>query len=156
MTLFSSNTFQAIGSTFAFCCMLLSPFMVSAQCNIDIDFNTWSQQGDLAAGNWVVQTGGTSVLQTINGEPTFFVSPDTIFNSTIEGEFQVVNSGSDDDFIGFVFGWVSPVSSLGHSVSQYDFYLFDWKRGQQTVSGYAASPGMSVCRVQGNFPDETH
>ena len=150
----NSFTFFALSVFFLFFCFTLSFLSITnckAQCNLIIDFNTWSQQGNPAAGNWVVQGGGASVLQTINGEPTFFVSPDTIFNSTIEGEFQVVNNGSDDDFVGFVFGYVSPVSSLGHGTDQFDFYLFDWKRGNQSYSGYTAQAGMSVNRVQGTF-----
>ena len=88
-----------------------------------IDLNTWNQQGPAGNGNWNVNPAGTQVLQTINGNPTVFLSPNSIINDNIQGDIRVVTTG-DDDYIGFVFGW--------QSIN--DFYLFDWKQGNQSGS----------------------
>lgn len=53
---------------------LIFTFSITAQCITNVDFNTWSKTGP-ANGNWVVQGGGSSVLQTINGDNTYFISP---------------------------------------------------------------------------------
>ncbi|XQW86262.1 PEP-CTERM sorting domain-containing protein [Thalassotalea piscium] len=88
-----------------------------------IDLNTWSQKGSGSNGNWIVAADGSSVLQTINGEPTFFVSNDSFINKEFTGSFGVETT-SDDDYIGFVFGF----NGLD------DFYLFDWKQADQNLS----------------------
>ena len=60
-----------------------------------IDLNTWTQEGNPSNGNWIVQDGGNSVLQTINNDPTFFVSPDNFINTTFDGKFKV-ETASDE------------------------------------------------------------
>lgn len=116
-----------------------------AQCQTDIDFNTWIQEGYAANGDWNVQGGGTSVFQTINGDPTFYVSPDTFLNVRINGRIRIEDSG-DDDFVGFVFGYKEPKAVL----NQYDFFLFDWKRLNQMKGGqYLAEEGFTLSRIQG-------
>ncbi|MDY7016372.1 MAG: hypothetical protein SVX43_22800, partial [Cyanobacteriota bacterium] len=95
-----------------------------------IDLRTWTQEGLLANGRWVVSPDGSSVLQTINGRPTFFVSPDNFINATINGTFKVQDS--DNDFIGFVFGYQSPFTANGNPENDFDFFLFDWKKNLQT------------------------
>lgn len=112
------------------------------QCVAPVDFNTWIQEGPPANGTWIPGGGGSNVLQTTNGQPTFFVSPDTFINVTIQGSITVVDS--DDDFVGFVFGYKQP---LGNSTF-YDMYLFDWKQGQQN----AAPEGFTINKVTGNIP----
>ena len=82
--------------------VFLSGANLFAQGNIDL--SAWSQEGPPGAGNWVVAVYGESVLQTINGAPTHFVSPNNFINTTIGGSFSVETT-SDDDFIGFVFGF---------------------------------------------------
>jgi len=111
-----------------------------------IDLNTWSQEGPGGNGNWTVQGGGDSVFQSINGNPTMFVSPNQLFNTNIVGSFGV-ETGGDNDYIGFVFGF---------GASDTDpFLLFDWKQGQQSGS----APGFTLSRVTGgasNVPFGNH
>ncbi len=111
---------------------------LNAQCGNQLLLNTWSKRGPNGNGNWVVAPDNKSVLQTINGNPTFFVSPDSVINTTVRGSFSV-NTTGDDDFIGFVFGFRGPVSTG----TDYDFYLFDWKQGNQG----AALEGFTLSRV---------
>jgi hypothetical protein len=93
---------------------------------IPADLNTWSKKGPANAGTWTVSQDGSTVLQTTNGNPTFFVSPDQFFNTTTTGTFGVETAG-DDDYIGFVFGYQSPQSTG----TDYDFFLFTWKQSAQ-------------------------
>ncbi len=62
-------------------------------------------------------------------------------NSIINGKLKV-DSSSDDDFIGFIFGY----RDQGH------YYLFDWKQGTQTWRGYYAENGMSVKVINTDIP----
>ena len=76
-----------------------------------LDLRTWQQEGVLANGQWTVAADGQSVLQGINKDPTFFVSPENFINTTIRGTFRVEDPGADvpGDFIGFVLGYQSPL-----------------------------------------------
>lgn len=119
-----------------------------------LDLLQWVQEGTPGNGNWQVAADGLSVLQTVNGNPTFFVSPNDFINTTIEGSFRVETT-SDDDYIGFVLGYQSPLASQGDAVSDYDFVLFDWKKADQTLSGAAGLEGFTLSRVRGSFADPT-
>ena len=92
-----------------------------------IDLNTWSQEGASGNGNWTVSGNGSSVYQSINGEPTYFVSPESFINKEFNGSFTQNGSAGywDNDYVGFVFGY----NGLD------DYYLFDWKQGDQSYTG---------------------
>ncbi|MBT3648827.1 MAG: T9SS type B sorting domain-containing protein [Flavobacteriales bacterium] len=115
------------------------------QCADSIDLGTWIEEGDTNNGNWVVTNGGNTVNQTINGDPTFYVSPDSFINVIITGDIQVATT-NDDDWIGFVFGYIDPDTV---SPSNFDFYLFDWKQQNQNFGGYLGQEGFSLSRVDG-------
>ncbi len=106
-----------------------------------VDLSNWKQEGLLDNGNWEV-TGEQNqfVTQSVNGDPTFFVSPFNFINGTVDGTIQVNTSG-DDDYIGFVFGYQSPVTDSGDATNDYEFLLFDWKQSNQNPSleGYTLS-----------------
>jgi len=116
----------------------------SVQGQVPVDLNTWSKKGPAGNGNWVVAVDGSNVLQTINGNPTFFVSPNAFFNTTVNGSFGV-ETNSDDDFIGFVFGYQTPQSTG----TDFDFLLFDWKQTNQSGS----TAGFTLSRVLGTNPN---
>lgn len=99
-----------------------------------IDLTTWTAT---PGGTWNVQGGGTSVLQTTNGSPTKFLSDIDYINKEFIGSFGV-ETASDDDFIGFVFGYTS----------ESDYLLFDWKQGDQT----GAYEGFTLSRISGGVP----
>lgn len=79
--------------------------------------------------NWKLDSSKTTVTQTVNAKASAFLSDIECNNAKIKGNFSV-NTNSDDDFIGFVFGY----KDVGH------YYLFDWKK----ISQDAAKQGMSV------------
>lgn len=116
----------------------------ASAAEVPIDLGTWQQRGVPGNGNWIVAPGGSSVQQTINGNPTFFVSGNDQINTTLRGKIKVETTG-DDDFVGFVFGFNSPAGTG----TDMDFLLFDWKQASQG----AATEGFGLARVQGNIPN---
>lgn len=101
-----------------------------------IDLCTWSEV-DLyggSAGNWVLAGDCLSVEQTINGEPTYYVSDFDLIDSHFEGTFRVATTG-DDDWVGFVFGF----TGLEPGRTYYGFF---WKQYNQTCT-----EGAYLCRV---------
>lgn len=104
-----------------------------------INLNTWSEQGPPTNGTWTVAADGSNVFQSINGNPTFFVSPDNFINTTFEGKFGVETT-SDNDYIGFIFGSTSAVTATTSNM-----FLFDWKQGAQSGS----LPGFTLSEVTG-------
>lgn len=112
-----------------------------AQCLTNVDFNTWSQAGNPNNGTWTVQGGGSSVRQTTNGANTFYISPFELINVRITGNFR--STDDDDDWMGFVFSFLDPI---GNSTN-YNGWLFDWKKGQQGN----APRGMALCRMNGQI-----
>ena len=109
-----------------FLVMACSSVRLSGQCGADIDFSTdWAKKGPSAAGNWTIQNSGSQVTQTINGDPTFYVSTDDYIDVRIMGSIRV-NTTNDDDFVGFVFGYQNPDSPSDENAQKY--FLFDWKQ----------------------------
>lgn len=96
-----------------------------------IDFTGWTPIG----GNWSVAPDGQTVEQLSNGSATFFLSTDDYINTRFEGSLGV-NTTSDDDFIGFVFGYNSST----------DFLLFDWKQYTQA----SAEDGFRLAQINGD------
>lgn len=131
-----------------FCTFFVSLNSVYAT-TVPIDFNTWQQKGNTSSGNWKISSDGTSVTQTLNSGPTFFVSQEESLNKTFSGSFSV--NDNDDDFIGFVFGFSEPDNDL----NQYDFILFDWKKAAQAEKNTSniAQEGFTLTRVQGFVED---
>ncbi|OEU53632.1 MAG: hypothetical protein BA871_02970 [Desulfuromonadales bacterium C00003096] len=100
-----------------------------------IDLTGWTPY---PGGTWNVSADGSSVLQTTNGQPTYFVSTANYIDTQFKGSFGVETT-SDDDFIGFVFGF------NGFD----DYLLFDWKQGRQSYTGFA-SDGYTLSKITGS------
>jgi len=106
-----------------------------------IDLSTWQTiQYELNSqpdSSWDLQPGNTSVLQSVNSDASILLSDFNAVGQEIRGTWRV-ETGSDDDFMGFVFGY----QDRGH------FYLFDWKQNSQSFQGDFAEVGMSLKVVQ--------
>ncbi len=113
-------------------------------------FGNWRQQGPLANGTWNVALDFASVFQTINGDPTFFVSPNSYQNVEIAGTIRVETTG-DDDLVGFVFGFRAPLREEGMPDRVFDTWLLDWKQLEQTFDGLFCAEGYALSRVTGDF-----
>jgi hypothetical protein len=106
-----------------------------------VDLNTWTvQNSTTGAGNWAVSVDGTTVLQTINGNPTVFLSPSSAQGTAVQGRIRVETTG-DDDFIGFVLGFDN--GDFADPLA--DYLLIDWKQANQAPG----VDGLAVSRVTG-------
>ena len=137
--------------------LLASPALHAAAVNVDL--RTWAVESyppvsGFSGASWNVAADGSSVLQTVNGQPTVFYSDFDVLNSDVRGRIRV-QTGGDDDFIGFVLGF-EPGDTTSTSA---DFLLVDWKQLTQTFNfsggtadstpGSTALAGLAVSRVMG-------
>lgn len=104
---------------------------------------TLNYAGGQPAGNWVLSAGNTAVTQTVNADPSFYLNNANQTAYSIDGSWQVLEAGGDDDYMGFVFGYQNSSN----------FYLFDWKQGTQGYVGTTAAEGMTIKKFQGATGD---
>jgi len=122
-----------------------------------VNLNSWTAESypavsGFGAGNWAVSGDGSSVFQSVNGQPTLFYSDFNAFGTLAKGTINVTNDG-DDDFIGFVLGFQPNYSTN----SAADYILVDWKKADQffnfgapsSTPGSTAYAGLAVSRVDG-------
>ena len=105
-----------------------------------VNLATWTVvhfPGSQSSASWQRDATNTAVTQTINADPSILLSDFNFSNAQMEGTWRVSTS-SDDDYIGFVFGYQN---------SQH-FYLFDWKQATQDN----AARGMTLKVVSANSP----
>jgi len=80
----------------------------------------------------VLSNGNTTASQVVNADASILLSNFNAAGQQIAGSWRV-NTSSDDDFMGFVFGYQN----------RGQYYLFDWKQLDQDWPGLAER-GMSV------------
>ncbi|MBL0913477.1 MAG: gliding motility-associated C-terminal domain-containing protein [Bacteroidia bacterium] len=93
-----------------------------SQCGQWMDLHTWHREGDITS-NWTVDPSGLSVYQSVNSPASFFVSDQEFINVRFSGQYSVANDG-DDDFVGFVVGYKTPLNGN----NAWDFMLLAQKR----------------------------
>ena len=119
---------------------LLTPLATHAA---PIDLSSWTPltlnyPGGQGAGSWVLEPGNTAVKQVINADPSFFLNNLNLSSYSVDGSWQVTTT-SDDDYMGFVFGYQNSSN----------FYLFDWKQVTQGYVGRTAAEGMTIKEFHG-------
>ncbi len=82
---------------------------------------------------WQKDLPNNTVTQIVNADAAILLSDFNLTTGQMDGSWRV-NTTSDDDFIGFVFGYQN---------SEH-FYLFDWKKADQNDPLGFAERGMSV------------
>lgn len=115
-----------------------------------VQFTGWTVEGDPSNGKWQPSEDGLSVVQTVNGDPTFFVSPETYIGTTLYGTIRVEDS--DDDYIGIAFGYNGPLAANGDAVDAYDMLLLSWKSSDQGGEGGFGPEGYTLARITGAVP----
>jgi hypothetical protein len=124
-----------------------------------VDLSSWTAESYPAvsgfnAGVWTVSGDDTSVLQSVNGQPTMFYSDFNAAGTDITGSLFVdSNSDGDDDYVGFAIGFEPGDSSSATA----EYLLIDWKQDTQvynfdspsTTPGSTAFEGLAVSRVTG-------
>jgi hypothetical protein len=107
---------------------------LTKKCEGDVDLNSWIQEGNSNSGNWVVNSNGTELLQTVNELTTLFLTPVNLSNvAVIEGEIK----GNIEHYnsIGLAFGFQS----------NDNFYVVDWSNGWGETSMECSTAAGGKC-----------
>lgn len=90
--------------------------------------------------NYICDASGTARRQTVNGKPAIVLSDLVVENARIVGHISV-ETNSDDDPIGFIWGWENPKHH----------YLLTWKKANQswTAACGNAPRGIAVKKIDG-------
>lgn len=114
---------------------------IASASTVPVDLSTWVEES-VGSANWVLAGDNNSVTQTLNGAPTVYYDPSPSQGKTLAGTIRV-NTGGDDDFIGFVLGFESGDLSTDNP----GFLLLDWKQNDQS----GTPRGLALSRVTGNI-----
>lgn len=109
-----------------------------------IGLDLWSSDSfpfSAPPANWIVAPDRQSVLQTVNGAPSFFYSDFSATDTILKATVRVADPAFDDDYIGFALGY-EPGDDMN---SEADYLLIDWKKLPQG----GAIRGLAVSRVTG-------
>jgi hypothetical protein len=142
-------------------CIFASGSAVVPVCSqaATVDLSSWTAESYPAvsgfnAGVWTVSGDNSSVLQSVNGQPTMFYSDFNAAGTDISGSLFIdSNSDGDDDYVGFAIGFEPGDSSSAAA----EYLLIDWKQDTQvfnfaspsTTPGSTAFEGLAVSRVTG-------
>ena len=105
-----------------------------------IDLSSWSADtytlGGQPAGNWVLSSDNETVTQTVNADPSVYLNGVNQTSYEMNGHWKVA-TGTDDDFMGFVFGYQN----------DHQFYVMDWKQKQQYFDEGIAYEGFRILKI---------
>ena len=114
------------------------------KADFSLAYNEVFEGGHDSGPDWSISADGRTVSQTVNSEPSIYVSTlpvvdiPTIF--TLE-----VKTTNDNDFIGWAIGY----EANENESNDIDWILFDWKQGDQREYGGSepARAGLNMWRV---------
>jgi len=128
--------------------LLLSYLLVLPAAAQRIDLSSWSATTIIVDhpnhGEWLLFDDNRNVIQAEQCSPSFF------HNNIDESNFMMsctvfVSEYSDDDLIGFAFGYQDP----GHC------YILDWKKTAQGSAGNFRDEGFVIRKMHGDLADMT-
>jgi len=139
-------------SLMALLVIALTAFTIPIAAAADpVDFSTWTVHDQPYTGNgmsdpgdWVIDPSGLSVVQLVNGRPTFFASPHPVDGYRITATFQT--PAVDNDFFGVALGFTPTASEYLLIDWRQSFQDIEWGEGTGPVNGIA---GLAVSRVTG-------
>ena len=114
------------------------------ECVNEFDFNQFSMQGTPEA-EWKVLSSVDVINISYVFPATMYVGSQEMINVLIKGTLSV-ESTTDDDFIGVLFGYHQPTQLADNN--NYNFFLFDWK-GETGSSTYTAFEGFRLSHYDG-------
>jgi RHS repeat-associated protein len=94
-----------------------------------LQFGPWTE----VPASWSLSQSNTLAAQAFNADASILLSDVPMYWDHIEGTLVKIDN-TDNDFIGFVFGFQNSSN----------FYLFDWKEGTEPLGTAVALVGMSV------------
>ena len=100
---------------------------------VPVDLSSWQVDG---AGNWTLQSNpepNDTAFQSLNSIPTVLFNGVNSQGTALSGTIQVLSSGGDDDFVGFVLGYDD--EDLFGTNSTTDYILLDWKVNRLVSTG---------------------
>lgn len=128
--------------------LVLASADISGQCVDTADFNNWFEPQSGQVWQVISSNEVLEVEEIFPLAPTFFVSDREYIN--VQFSFDVISrNNSDDDFIGFVFGYKSP---LQPGSTYYEFLLLDWKAKAEVAFANTAEEGFNLSEFHGNIP----
>lgn len=102
-----------------------------------VNLSQWSvvqyDMHEQGPASWVLSNNNTVATQLTNADASILLSDFQLANDRIAGDWRV-NTSSDDDLMGFVFGYQD----------RHHYYLFDWKEFDQSDPAGFSQRGMSV------------
>ena len=118
------------------------------EANFELDFSERLATDGGSTPSWTLSSDKRTVTQSLNSDAGVYMSTLPASGVTISMDIAV-NTGSDDDFNGFVIGYESGDSTATNP----EWLLFDWKQGTQnnscsTGSG-AGAKGTALMLVDG-------
>ncbi len=114
---------------------------VSHAATLPVDLSLWSvvqyEFNDQPNANWGLSVGNTVATQSVNADASILLSDFSVGELLINGKWRV-DTSSDNDYMGFVFGYQG----------RGEYYLFDWKQSDQNYYAGFAERGMSLKVVE--------
>ena len=118
-----------------------------AQIGVTPLLDGWSEQGSGTDVMTPLTTSNTARSAEYEG-PIFYVSPDDRSNFHVRA--TITADAADDDVVGLVFGYQSPIAGDGDDPLTHDMFVFGWKQASESHPSWGnADEGMYLAHVHG-------
>ena len=103
------------------------------------DLSKWKEQNPNSNGTWSApyNSSNAKVYQSVNGSPSYWVSPTTFIGGEVSGYFKLHSSGGDNDDVGFIIGATGGCASAQSYQTCNTFIRFAWNAGGISPKGFS-------------------